>query len=1833
MKKILSLILAALLAAASPVSLSSADFESDGFGFSDLLNDRGRFSISGREEGRPFLKQNTGDSGRSGKESDSGPAHGSSGPQATGAAEAVLPAENKNVSDSGNNGKEVTAGTAASTENNGQKSGEDFFSRKKKKLSGLWKNAENDVETGNFQEKNTILPPSLRQNAALLADSGAEPLPLSPQIEFRDSGTSLNVTGRKLISINYSGKRFMKEQTDTTRDRSSGSFEIQQEMQVKMSGKVGEKISVNIDYDDTKTDKQDISVVYTGTTDEIVKQVVFGDIDLSLPSTEFVSYNKQLFGIRADMKAGGFGMTVVASRTKGETKTKQFKGNTEFQKTDIYDTAYIRRRYYDVTFGHTGQFTIKSNTEKIYIDRQSSEPVDNITVFEMTAEDYEIPATTYTGRFRQLKRGVDYVMDYANGIVKFSGSLASNAVVIIDYERSDGMKLSDTAGTPGMYKILKPKDDNYSTEAGRRRELKTYYSIGTTNIVRDNSAGNFSLQVQDLSHNEVGSSLNPKQTYSDTIEVDFEQGTFHLLRPFGSPDNPNIPDPQVYAASPSSKRLFHIEYSFKFKTFTLDSNIVPDSESVRLNGRKLTKNNDYYIDYDSGFITFYNPDRIGSDSIIDISYEVSEFGGTGTQSMVGGRASYDLGNIFSIGSTVLYQGGSKGSSVPEITEIANSNLVYEADMQLKNIKLGALRASAGVEAAFSKTTPNLDNYAIVENLESSRVEDSVPMDKTYWAIAANPTQSPADPESVAWDNESVKLLDINPQATTDGSQEVLTLDYDFTLSDEVSIVYPLSYTGLDFSTKATLEFVVWGDNNESNAVDFNIDFGQMNEDADDTGGQTLTCSSGYQALNNPKTEDINCDGQVSSSEDIGWLYAPAGKHSRRYGAANGRLDTADLNRNGRLDGEELAGSFGYNSPYGYTDFDWNGTVQTSKVNFSGWRTLTVPMGITSDQTYKWNAVKQVRISLRKIDGVSKTRGRIKIARITAVGNTWNINESTGTGKLAVAAVNNVDNTDYTPIYRVPGDPSSVFDKLYGSVSDLKKKNNLETVSEQALRVIYSSFTSADNGYVYRTWSQSVDMGQHRYFKFLLRNDTENANARAYLKAGSTENYFRVSIPLDFTGWRLIELEQYDETGDDIPDYWINRSRASYNVQVSSAGTPGLQSISQLILGIEINGAGEHSGILYLDDIYVEEPIIRNGSARKAEATFELPGWFKGGGKYLYTDRSFQTPVTSVTNQDREYTNGWLDITRIRFFPVNLKATRETTVTPNASVTGESNLISTLMEGHVKKFDGKASGVLTLPSLPKMTFTYTKATTDYNTLSRTDDRDLYESQLDYSTGRNLYILPKEINATYSLAKNIIDYRPDNLASLTNVYDMEETTEFYSGKLTFMPWKGSNIIPTYSRKTVKEQRTPLLMPEASEKYPKALEQKAGFTSSLKFTKWLVPAFNYSISTEESNNISTNTVTVGTSSHSYRVGEIKTVTRSARGGASLTLNMNDIIPSNKLFKSMVISASYTLEDGDSWYYVEKEYDSTKHLWLRNRMKPKNSQALLNTLTNRDTYNASFRWQPLSAYKFTETFSPLRTFSITNNFIKTKQHSEVTATVTDTSNLTLPDTVLSISQLENLIMLKRWVNNMSMNLKYSRNIAGTKNISETVTDNYSADIRGKVLNKIDSALSYIATRSDITDTETNKTTEKNSSDSLSLQGTFDWKKARVTPKIDYTRTVKETTMGIKTAAKTVMTPSLMLKTDFSLPKGLRLPFMKKAIVLDNKIVYTGTLSYAMSSSPITASENNNLLSFNSSMDYEVTKNLRITLNAGVQRYWAKKIPEDDYMSYEIGSTVSFQF
>jgi hypothetical protein len=46
-----------------------------------------------------------------------------------------------------------------------------------------------------------------------------------------------------------------------------------------------------------------------------------------------------------------------------------------------------------------------------------------------------------------------------------------------------------------------------------------------------------------------------------------------------------------------------------------------------------------------------------------------------------------------------------------------------------------------------------------------------------------------------------------------------------------------------------------------------------------------------------------------------------------------------------------------------------------------------------------------------------------------------------------------------------------------------------------------------------------------------------------------------------------------------------------------------------------------------------------------------------------------------------------------------------------------------------------------------------------------------------------------------------------------------------------------------------------------------------------------------------------------------------------------------------------------------------------------------------------------------------------------------------------------------------------------------------------------------------------------------------------------------------------------------------------------------------------------------------NTSGDYEIMKNLRMTLNGSAQRLWHKYLKEEDYISYAFGTTLTFQF
>lgn len=1781
--------------------------------------------------------------------------------------------------------------------------------------------------------------------------STAPAKPPPPEIELPTYGTSLSVTGRKVIGVSYSEKKFLNPQILSGRPQSTGLFDITQQLQLRMQGKVGPKITVNVDYDDTKTNHQDISVVYTGDPDEVVQNVSFGDIDLTLPPTEFVSYNKQLFGIRADIKYKGLKATFIGSRTKGITKSKEFTGNQQFVAEDISDVAYLRRQYYDLSFGDTSRMPIKTGSEHVFLS-QNAVTQANTNTASLNVNDLAVPSSTFTGTFQQLNAGIDYTIDYVHGFIHLTNPLQPQFVLAIDFVDASGNALSveqssfsTTAGAPTCVEpaltgfglpsvpqghacpiIIKTSADipiSSATETGYNRELKTFYNLGQTSIIPDNGRGNFLLQVLDQNRNLVGPGLNPPEQYPQTMIVDFANGIFQLQQPFAVVGDSAIADPNIYAVTPIQQRIIHAEFSYAFKTFILEPNLVAQSEIVLLNNQKLNRNVDYFIDYDAGFLTFFNPGRLTAQSVIDISYEVSPFAGITNTSLLGSRISYDFNKHYSVGATVLYQAGVKSPTTPTITELAQSNLVYDMDQKVTDISLGKkfkIKAAA-VEIAQSRTDLNLNPFAIIDNMEGVRVEDDASILFTAWQIASNPSGTPSFASDLSWSNVNIPVLTINPraQANNNQTQQVLSLNYSNFQSapggtsnpdaggagEEVSIVFPFSVSGLDFSQRSILEVVMQGDNSK-NLINFHL--GGINEDADGTGGLTLNCASGQIINNAPKTEDLQCTGILAPGEDIGWCYAgnlvggvctaAVGPAASCYdvptfhatcpplavGAGNGKIDTEDLNGNGRLDPQDATGSdYGFMGPtaaqtsngvdqtllYDATNASTH-TVIDFGTNANDWRTFQIPLNITSATIANWTNIKQIRITIKSAAG-GATSGGVNFARIAVVGNTWSPGAATdpatasspvGSETMVVTPVNNVNNPNYSPIFNGNADSIGVYNDLYGSVGAQQQLSNTSNISEQALQLSFTNMTVCDAGcsgggapqssivVTKRIFSKAIDISQHRFFNFLLYGnaappvDTAGIGSTKpqhtfFLRVGDDSDFWEVDVPLNFQGWKKIFVTQLDSAHNSVADTW----QVGYpGTVVISSGVPNLQAVGEIVAGVRRNSvapgtpdATPTAGTLWLDEIYLSQPLQRVGNAAAVSASFEIPGWATFGGKYRSVDRNFETPTSVISNQDNLSETGFLNYTRISYFPMAFNLSRTVTVTPQTSATGQlSNLVNLLQQGQVTTWIGSAQGNFSRGAFPRVNLNYTRTFIDYQLLTRTDDRNTYTATLQYGVPGNHHFLPKTLDLNYMWQRYEIDFNSLQAQQTPGNFSTVELTQTGGSRLTFVPWTGSSFNPSYSLTKVIEHRNDDTGPVTQQfTYPKSMHETASIASNYRLTSWLNPQVNYSADVLDSEILNVSTFVVGASTYVFNVGQVKNVNRTANGSISLPITVGDIFKRSKLFHSLNIVSGYQLQDGDVWYNVESQLDTQGALWVRQPLHPTSPAAQLQSQTLRDTFNSTQRWSPLGDYAIKGRLAAFKTLSISNNFVESIQRANATGTQSKTISVTVPDLVASISQLEKLWFTEGWMKNTQMNFRYSQH--RINNVGTTLNTDYTfgTDLRSIILRRFDSLISANIRHANAEDLQTAANTQVTDHQDATVQTTFDIKKFRFTPKVTYTHDQSLLGTGVVTQNDTNITPSVLVRADLALPRGLLIPGTTKPILFSNRIIWTTTLSFQLETSPVTQLNNFNLGTLNTSMDYELAKNLRMTLNGAFSREWSKFLPEEDFISYSFGTTLTFQF
>lgn len=1612
-----------------------------------------------------------------------------------------------------------------------------------------WNKMRDEKEQRIFIVEEEILLPSKVEEVEEVKPEEEEAVPPAPEgigimLPFE---SRLSITGRKMISMKYGAVFYKDEDERTTTGTPAGvteGFDMDQELQVKIKGQVGRKITVNVDYDDTVEDKRDISVVYKGDPDEIVQEAAFGDITLQLPATEFVAYEKSVFGAKLNAQYKELKFMAIGSQTKGIPEEKKFKGKSTFEKRDINDTSYRRRKYYKLWHENIG-----SGTQRVFIDDRDG--TNNQNGLLMTVSNSLLTPTTYYGYFNQQVPGQDYTIDYIKGIIAFQKTIYENYVIAVDYDKQ-GLKIL--------------KDENEVLD----QEMMNYYDFGRKKIVQGVEGRDFVVKILDLNRKELGTNVY------DIIEMDYDEGILKFKDP--TPFDPPYSD--IYdKTNPQHHYIIYVEYKYRQKTYFLRPSIVEGSEKITINDRLLKRDEDYFIDYESGFITFFREEEIDEETEIKINYEYMPFAGLFQETLLGARGEWAPTDRFFLGSTILYSGAAKSATIPNVRTTPGSKFILDANSEFSfdPQPFFPFQTKISGELARSLNNPNTWGKAIIDSMEGAKLIDGMPTDKDVWQIASNPGGVPTQEGSISWDNQDVRIKEIKPNADVgaDEKQEVLKISYDLTGNATASIVYPISTRGVDYSQKESLELYVYGDNK---GEILEITLGTIAEDADGDG-----------VLD---TEDVNGDGTLNVGEDVGWQFSNwTGDDEKiylrdgKFGYKNGKIDTEDLD--GDHVGPEPGGS----------DFRFS-----TGINWSGWKKVEWDLGITTDTASNWTAIKHARITLK---GTSVS-GSIKITSIGVVGNKWErgIVENPS-DNFSVGAVNTEDDYD---VYGRGLLDNNDYKDLYG------EKPVGEKEVEQTLSLNYT-LTDGATGYTKWTFTRAEDYSQYKELKFFIKNpDYPTKNPKFIMRLGTPSDYYEFERTVNWNGWKLLTINLAEKDGKYGAD-----TMESSDGTITRVGSPALTNIAEIKLMI-VNGTASKisDGEIWVNEIHLTGARKKEGWAGRIGLDCELPGWLTFGGKYWYMDRNFETITVPSKNQDKEVISAYTNFNRLSYLPLSLNWSKTTTLTPSAVRVED---LSFQDEGRVVSHQGGASAELRLPNLPRLGTSYTKGIVDRSQPEgKREDSDTYSATLyQYELPVHFFLLPQDLGGSY---KRINTYNKFTSSAPTE-YNFREFTNDWSGRATFRPLSDLSIVPSYSLRKVRER----VYADGETDRPRSGTQTAGFDSTLQFFEWLKPALGYSITNTE------NFIIVTSTSSPTE----KNFTRLSSAKLSLPFVAKSLFPKFKPVDSLNVSSSYALDDGDSYENIGQDYPIYGKLWLRgNGMGYKRLEGIdedkLKSFSLRDTFRMESNWKPLEFLDLNGYLYPFKTITTDIDYTRTQSHQG--PTILDSEKRIWPYLDIRMSSLEKFPLLGLAMQEAEMMTKYILTTEDARDVSLGKTVNFSEDLRFKLFEGYYFWLTYSSSRNKVTSAPSWQISQEGFSKAYDAQITFTWwSDWRFNLKYGYKKEEGKTG-GEKTTESRIHASSIDVEARLVLPELWKIPIIGKLVRTAGEMRVKARFSAEIKRSELNyESDNTDTYSTLVSSDFNVGTNLMLTVGSGMTFFVNHALSQNNYFAVDVNTTLTIKF
>ncbi len=526
--------------------------------------------------------------------------------------------------------------------------------------------------------------------------------------------------------------------------------------------------------------------------------------------------------------------------------------------------------------------------------------------------------TLYRGYFVRLEKDEYFVHDQM-GYIQLNNALQDGEVLAVAYSDSGGrvrgmVDYENTKDDIIYLRMLRTKDPRPSNPTWPL-EWQNVYALGGRNISQDGfefriyykpPSGDPQETVTDAQGNKLSwlqafgfdksdesGGANPDNVIDNNPWViNYARGEIYFphLRPF-DPADPKLRallysnDPNLNKLAPAiydttvqqvkdkqAKFIMEVKSQNKSAEYSLGMNVIEGSEEVTLNGRTLTKDVDYTIDYMFGRLVILNEQALAANASLDISYESNQLFQIDKKTVMGIRGEYGLWDDSFIGATFMYLNESTLDQKIRVGKGPMRNMIWDVNTSLSAKPFFLTKAANFLpfvdtrqpstikfegEIAQILPNPNTRNnektgdnngVAYIDDFEASKRITPLPIIRRGWnfsspPLAKYPTKNYEDLSDRGWMNYHnpytqypIRFIKPNQDLNSNVAQTTNILKMRF-IPSEGSARPEDSWFGIQralssgYSNQTEAKYIeIWINSSPGLAADMHIDLGQVSED-------------------------------------------------------------------------------------------------------------------------------------------------------------------------------------------------------------------------------------------------------------------------------------------------------------------------------------------------------------------------------------------------------------------------------------------------------------------------------------------------------------------------------------------------------------------------------------------------------------------------------------------------------------------------------------------------------------------------------------------------------------------------------------------------------------------------------------------------------------------------------------------------------------------------------------------------------------------------------------------------------------------------------------------